>query len=537
MKSVVVAVAHGIRRSVPTILVFAALGAVALWGHRTGWRAPHFAELLGRKDAGSTEDWCKAHNVPDSRCIACHPELAGEDPADWCSEHGVKESECSICHPEILSGEKAADWCREHGVPESQCPQCHPDIAVKGELPAGTEDHRVVREPDPEGESATPGCLTHRLRVQFASPESVKKAGVKLAAVTRQPLRATATFPGEIAYDATRVVRCPSRVEGIVVALFHQVGETVRAGEAIAIVDSAEIGHAKTELVLARAQREVDQAALVRLQNAVERGLRGQTEVFEAEAAARTAKARLLSAQQALVNLGISIDLEQVGAASDETLAEHLRLAGLPELAPGVKQRVGASQNLVAIRAPIDGIVTERPVIEGAVVQPLETLLVVADTSRMWLEFHVRAEDTDRVRLGQSVTFVPDGIPDRSVSGAVAWISTEAEHATRAIECRADVPNADGFLRSRMFGRARVLLREDPNAIAVPDEAVNWEGCCWVTFVRLADDIFQTRKVRIGTKVNGFTEILSGVVPGEIVASAGSYVLRSDILRNRLGAG
>jgi len=536
MSNSISAAMQWIRRTVPTLLVFAALGSVAYWGHHTGWRAPHLAALLG-KEAASAEDWCKAHNVPDSRCIACHPELAGEDPADWCAEHGVKESECSQCHPEILNGGTAQDWCREHGVPESQCPQCHPDLAVKGDLPADPEARRVVADPPLDGDSATPGCLTHRLRVQFASGEAVKKAGVRLAQVAQHPLRATAFFPGEVEYDATRVVRCPSRVEGIVVALFFQAGESVKAGDVVAIVDSAEIGRTKSELVLARAQRDVDRAALARVRSAVERGLRGEVDVFQAEAAARTAQARLLAAHQALVNLGIAVDLEQIGQAGDEVLAEHLRVAGLPPLSPEVAKRVGASQNLVAIRAPIDGVVIERPVVAGAVVQPLESLLVVADTSRMWISFAVRAEECERVRLGQALTFVPDGIRDRPVSGTVSWISTQADATTRAIACRAEVANPDGFLRARMFGQAGVLLREEKSAITVPDEAVNWEGCCWVTFVRLTDDIFQTRKVRIGVHENGLTEVLSGVVPGEVVAAAGSYVLRSDILRNRLGAG
>jgi cobalt-zinc-cadmium efflux system membrane fusion protein len=525
-----------IRRGAPALVVFAALAAIAWWGHRTGWRAPSFAALFGPPSAAK-EDWCKAHNVPDSRCIACHPEFAGEDPADWCQEHGVKESECAICHPEILAGEKAKDWCKEHGVPESQCPQCHPDLVVTGEVAPSADDRTVVASPPIERSEATPGCLTHRLRVQFASAEAVEKAGVKMARVTQQPLRATATFPGEIEYDETRVVSCPTRVEGVVVALFHQMGEAVKAGEALALVDSAEIGRAKSELLLARADRDVQRATAERLESGVERGVRSPTEVLAAKAAARSAQTRLLAAQQTLANLGIPIDLEQVGNASDDVLAEHLRLAGLPELPPEVAKRIGASQTIHAIRAPIDGVVTERPAIEGAVVESLRTLYVIVDTSRMWLTFRIRAEDSQRIQVGQPVTFLPDGMPDRPATARISWISTEADESTRGLECRADVENPERLLRARMYGRARVLLREETSAIVVPDEAVNWEGCCWVTFVRLAPDIFQTRKVKIGVKERGFTEIVAGVAPGEVVAAKGSYVLRSDILRNRLGAG
>ena len=105
-------------RTLPTAVVLIAMLAVGYWGHRTGWAAPSFASLFGGA-AAPPEDWCAEHGVPESQCIACHPELAGESAADWCKEHGVPESKCTICHPEILATGVAADWCKEHGVPES----------------------------------------------------------------------------------------------------------------------------------------------------------------------------------------------------------------------------------------------------------------------------------------------------------------------------------------------------------------------------------------------------------------------------------
>jgi len=109
----------------PTAVVFLGLGALGAWGHHTGWKVPKFSDLVGRSAPEQKEDWCEAHNVPDSRCIACHPELAGADAKDWCKEHGVPESRCTVCHPEILTKGVAGDWCREHGVPESGCTICN----------------------------------------------------------------------------------------------------------------------------------------------------------------------------------------------------------------------------------------------------------------------------------------------------------------------------------------------------------------------------------------------------------------------------
>jgi cobalt-zinc-cadmium efflux system membrane fusion protein len=119
----------------------------------------------------------------------------------------------------------------------------------------------------------------------------------------------------------------------------------------------------------------------------------------------------------------------------------------------------------------------------------------------------------------------------------VTWISTSVDEMTRTVKVRADVENPKGKLRAHSFGRAEVVLRTSADAVAVPNEAVQWEGCCYVVFVRLTDEIFQTRKVRLGAKDAAYTEILVGVLPGEVVATTGSHVLKSEILKSNLGAG
>jgi membrane fusion protein, heavy metal efflux system len=165
--------------------------------------------------------------------------------------------------------------------------------------------------------------------------------------------------------------------------------------------------------------------------------------------------------------------------------------------------------------------------VAGEVVEPSKPLIVVADTSRMWVMADVSLADARRVAVGQPIAFRPDGTPDQAATGKVSWVSTAVDDQTRTVKVRA----------AHTFGTVHVTIREAPTAVAVPSEAVQWEGCCHVVFVRLTDDIFQTRKVRLGSQVNGFTEVLVGVLPGEIVAAAGSHVLKSEILKSALGAG
>ncbi len=90
----------------------------------------------------------------------------------------------------------------------------------------------------------------------------------------------------------------------------------------------------------------------------------------------------------------------------------------------------------------------------------------------------------------------------------------------------------------------RLILREEPDAIVIPNEALQWDGSCHIVFVRDkawfedgSPKHFHTRSVRVGVKTEAYTEIIAGVLPGEVVASAGSNVLAAQLLKNDLGAG
>jgi membrane fusion protein, heavy metal efflux system len=146
--------------------------------------------------------------------------------------------------------------------------------------------------------------------------------------------------------------------------------------------------------------------------------------------------------------------------------------------------------------------------------------------------------------LGQQVRFRFDGGPEE-VRGNLAWISTTVDQQTRMVTVRAELPNPKGKLRNETFGAGTIVLREEQEAIVVPNEAVHWEGCCHVVFVRDkgyfdrpdSPKVFHVRTVRLGTKNGRFTEVIAGVLPGEVVATKGSDVLRAELLKNSLGAG
>jgi cobalt-zinc-cadmium efflux system membrane fusion protein len=511
-------------RAIPNLLILLALGGLAYWGHHTGWKLPRFAEMTG---------------------------AANEDKDDWCAEHAVPESLCVACNPDLMPRSKSYGWCRAHGIHE--CPLEHPDVAQLKYTPRVTQAdldraRRALEFADRPANSSK--CKLHRRRIQFASEEAVVRAGVEVAAAWEAPIVEAISANGEITYDESRVASLATPLSGRVWRVFKEMGQPVQKGDVLVVVDAAEVGKAKAEYLQALAQVEL-RARNVGLLKPLENGPVAGTKVMEAEAALRESQVRLVAARQALGNFGLSVRDEDVKGLAPDEAAGRLQFLGLPQEVLKLLDAATTTANLVPVKSSLDGVVASRKVVAGEQVDASRVLIVVADTRQMWLTLQVRQEDARLLRArddltatpGQAVQFRPGGL-DRMVVGEVVWVSTAADEKTRTVKVRANLANPDGQLRAYTFGSGRVILREERRAVVVPSEAVQWEGDCHVVFVRDKNfqdkdalKVFHTRTVRPGAKDGKLTEIIAGVLPGEMVVTTGSGLLRSELLKNNLGEG
>lgn len=514
-RSLLARVAHRLARAVPGLLALLAVAGLALIGHKTHWSMPKFSALTGQESA-EEKDWCEAHSVPDSICVECRKD----------------------CMPRI----KEYGWCKVHGIHE--CPFEHPDLAQLPTLPVITpEDLDRARRalqfvPRLTNESK---CKLHQRVIQFMSDEAVNKVRLEVAPARRGGVTEFVTANGEIGFDETRVARLSSRVPGAVWRMLKQPGDKVVAGETLALVEAAEVGRAKSDFLQALTQADLKTKVLATLR-ASSATVAGR-DFAEAEGALDEARIRLATSELTLQNLGLPIKADELRGLSPDETVKRVRFLGLPTAFTASLDPQATSGNLIPVKALQSGVVVDRAASAGEIVEPTKALYVVADISRMWLTLEVRLEDARRLALGQSVRFRPDGAASEVV-GRIAWLSTAVDEKTRAVKVRVDLPNPTGDLRARTFGAGKIILREEPNAIVVPSEAVHWEGDCHVVFVRDKDfekpdakKVFHVRKVRTGAKSADTTEIIAGVLPGELVATGASGVLRSELLKNNLGAG
>ncbi len=437
----------------------------------------------------------------------------------------------------VWSGAETAreDWCEEHGVPESTCTICHPELVVKPWASPSVTPSAQVTQDAVRTEKDPLKCQIHTLRVEFASSEAIEKAGLTTQPAAERPMAETVEAYAEIEFDPTRVAKLSSRAQGALWRIEKGLGQSVRKGETVFILEAAEAGKARMEVLDAVAMLELKARALERVRGSD--GFRSQNELLEAQALHRSAAIRLESARQGLLNLGFSYAPGDLEGLAPPDLAERVRLLGLPRAVVASLDRESSPSNLLPVFSAIDGTVVALNVSLGETVEPSRVLATVADLSRMIAVLSVSPASAERLSPGQKVFFYPEGETGEGVGGRLSWISATVDDATRTLRAYVDIENVSGRLRAQTFGTARVTVRSEPTALAVPEAAIHWEGCCHIAFVRLGERVFQVRKVRVGSIERGYAEILAGIAAGEPVAVLGSHVLKSEVLRSDLGAG
>ncbi len=528
-----------VRQSAPTLLVLMGLGGLAVVGHRTGWTIPKFGALTGgqQKDDG---DWCKEHNVPESICVECNDSLMPRSKGVFCEKHGVFG--CPFENPDVAE--------------LSVKPKIDPRDLVRAE-----QALQVKERP-----RNSKKCQLHDRRIQFASEDAVRKMGVEIDFVQRArdvpnvgAMEDVITAPGIVTYAQPLVAPVSTSVAGRVWRITDtgRLGAAVKGDDVLALIDSAEVGKAKADYQQALVQFDVKTKTYDRLRPLIGAGV-SKKEYQEAEGELREAEIRLASARQALGNLGLSVGSGGLGELTPAQLTERLQFLGLPEeLANDEKQRKTTTASLIPVKVPADcrGVVTAVEVSKGQRVESGNVLFEVVDNSRMWVTLNVRLEDKRYLRVrddstgepGLVVRFRPDG-SNQDVVGNLVWMSTSVDEKTRTIQVRAEIPNTNSKpqdqLKANTFGTGTIVLRHDPDAIIVPNEAVHWEGDCFIVFVRdknyMEKDglkVFHVRTIRPGAKNGDFTEVIAGVLPGEVVARTNSAVLRAELLKNQLGEG
>jgi cobalt-zinc-cadmium efflux system membrane fusion protein len=378
--------------------------------------------------------------------------------------------------------------------------------------------------------------------ITFNAASDVERAGIETVPVQTQPITERIAANGVVRYDERRIAQLSVRAPGSVWRVEKRLGDSVSKGDVLVIIDSAEVGRLKAELLTALVVHESRREALSILEEI--RGVVMGRQLREARSAMRESRNSLLNAEQALVNLGFEISLEELAALDDDARAEHMRLLGLPPaMLAGIDVEL-VSSNLLPLRAPFDGVVIGRDVVVGEIADPSRSIFEIVDLSAMWIVLNVAKEDAARLAIGQRVTFCPDG-DDREHASEISWISTEVDEKTRTLQVRAEVKTGQpassslqlSGLRANAFGRGAIEVDVRHQARVVPIESVQSLGSDWVVFVPTGATTFEARTIAKGLECDGIVELRGDLAGITHVVGPGSHVLKSQLLLDGVESG
>jgi cobalt-zinc-cadmium efflux system membrane fusion protein len=320
--------------------------------------------------------------------------------------------------------------------------------------------------------------------------------------VTVEPTKLTRTLrlTGAVAYNAFNTTPVITQVGGPVSRILVVPGQHVKAGQPMLDVSSPDYSQLLDAYLKAADSFRLADKNWVRAQDLYQHHAIAQRDLEQAESDRNQAQADLNAADQGMRILGIKN--------------------------PGDLAKAPSSA-LIPVLAPIGGEVVERLVSPGQVVLAGQTqAFTISDLNTVWVLANVYQADLADVRTGDDVVVQTDAYPG-SFHGRISYVSPALDPNTRTLQARIVVDNPGEKLKRDMYSTVTVTAGSIPNAIAVPDSSVlRDDNNQPFVYLAIGANQFGRRDVEIGQSLEGKTQILRGLSPGEKVVGDGSLFLQ-----------
>ena len=334
-------------------------------------------------------------------------------------------------------------------------------------------------------------------QIRYA-PNSPQLAYLQVMSAPAFPEPLIEPLNARIAYDDNVTARVSSPVNGRVVKIGAQAGDAVRAGQPLLWLDAPEFSSAVADQSKSQADVRQKQAAFARAKS-----------LFEGEVLAR----KDMESSQA--------DLAQSQA---ESLRAQQRLANLT-------QGVGGDGGKYVLRAPLNGVVSERKANPGSEVRSdaPDALFVVTDPTRLWVIIDVPEKYIGKVRVGQKVEVEVDAFPGADFLGQIASIGEVLDPATRRVQVRCTISNPQRRLKPEMYARVTPITDESRKLVRIPNGAIITEGLYSFVFVEKEAGVFERRRVALGLQGREESYVKQGLNEGERIVGTGALLLNAEL--------
>ena len=344
------------------------------------------------------------------------------------------------------------------------------------------------------------------------SPESISQINLKSISASLKPFSGTITIPAEVKTNQDNEAQIGSLIQGRVHQVFANVGDYVNAGQILMTVEGLEVGEIKSGYLKARANYEYAKANYERQKKLFDEKIGSQKSLLESQSEFEKAAAEYRAEDKKIHSVGLS----------DEDVMKE-------------KDGDEHTSGTLPIKSMINGVVVERNVVIGQLVDATTTAFKIINTGNVWIDGQIYEKDLGKINLNSKAVFITASDRQLKVEGKIIYLGQTVDDKTRTILIRGEFKNPGNKLKPQMFGELQISLGSEAKAILLPEESIVREASESYLFIQTSDTTFERRDVITGIILDNTVEIKEGIKEGEIVVTEGVFYLKSELKKDELG--
>jgi len=341
--------------------------------------------------------------------------------------------------------------------------------------------------------------------------ESIKQIGLETEIATLQAVTGYLTIPAKVITNQDNEAQVGSLVQGRVHQVFVKIGDYVKAGQILMTVEGLDVGEIKAGYLIAKAALDFAKANYERQKKLFDEKIGSQKTLLESQSEYEKALAEYKAEDKRIHSVGLS-DEEVTGVKISE---EH-------------------TAGTLPIKSSINGVVVERNVVIGQLVDATTNAFRVINTNVVWVDGQIYEKDLTKINQKTNAVFASTTYLNEKFNGKIIYIGQTVDEQSRTITVRGEFSNSSGKLKPQMFGDLKIPVGANAKAIMLPEESVVKETGQEYVFVQTSDSTFEKRIVFTGISVDNRIEIKEGLKEGEKVAVKGVFYLKSELKKDEL---
>ncbi len=341
------------------------------------------------------------------------------------------------------------------------------------------------------------------------NPEEINEIGLDTAIAGIGTIDTHINLTGEIKLNEDNMAHIVPRVEGVVIAVYKKLGDTVKTNETIAVIESRELADLKADYLASVERYEIAKLTFDREKNLWSEKISSQEDYLDKKQFLTEASIEKRSAQQKLLSIGFDESYVEKFPKEPEQLLTRFE-----------------------IKAPFEGTIIEKHIVLGELVGTDSAAYIIADLKSVWVDLQVYPSDLKLIKEGQETLISTDTeIPD--AIGVISYIGPVVETKSRSALARVVLSNQSGLFKPGLFVTANVTVSKIQADIVIPKRSIqSLEGKKCV-FIK-DEHGFEPTFVKTGLSNEDSVEIVSGLQKGQEYVTKGAFTLKSKIITSTL---